>query len=382
MWGYGANNSRSSPDVTINTANVAGLTLKFKWTQPAAPPGCSTNETSSPAIANGVAYVEFSFTVDPFACAAGGGLAAFDASTGATLWTHMTPFSYPCPVCEVAAPAVVNGIVYDRTSDAHLDAFNASTGSLVWSEPGTYWGPPTVDNGIVYIIDGTENVAVNLTAYNATTGALVWTRPGSAGLPPAVANGIVYTSALSAPNLPFEDFVAYNAATGAFVWRVPSVSSSAMPSPAVVNGIVYVSAMNDQQIDAFNATTGAVVWTATGIGAIEQLAVANGIVYTGDYRSGALYALNATTGSILWTTTTAGNGFFDAPAVANGIVFIHSHGALSTTTSLYAFNATTGAALWSATAGTVTQGQQDPVVANGVVYVGSANGKVYAFGLP
>jgi outer membrane protein assembly factor BamB len=55
--------------------------------------------------------------------------------------------------------------------------------------------------------------------------------------------------------------------------------------------------------------------------------------------------------------------------------------------SLNAFDATTGATLWSAPSGTFgneTLHQLDyspPVMANGVVYVGSSDGSVYAFGL-
>jgi len=45
---------------------------------------------------------------------------------------------------------------------------------------------------------------------------------------------------------------------------------------------------------------------------------------------------------------------------------------------LYALNAKTGAKLWSHLTGKVLS---SPAVSNGVVYVGSQNGKVYGFGL-
>jgi len=60
--------------------------------------------------------------------------------------------------------------------------------------------------------------------------------------------------------------------------------------------------------------------------------------------------------------------------VANGVVYV---GSLNH--KVYALNARTGTKLWSFTTG----GELDssPAVANGLVYVGSRDGKVYAFGL-
>jgi eukaryotic-like serine/threonine-protein kinase len=51
---------------------------------------------------------------------------------------------------------------------------------------------------------------------------------------------------------------------------------------------------------------------------------------------------------------------------------------------VYALNASTGAKLWSYRNGVVCKAcnwSSSPVVANGVVYVGSDDGYVYAFGL-
>jgi outer membrane protein assembly factor BamB len=48
--------------------------------------------------------------------------------------------------------------------------------------------------------------------------------------------------------------------------------------------------------------------------------------------------------------------------------------------SVYALNAKTGAKLWSYRTGSYV-GFSSPAVANGMVYVGSLDGKVYAFGL-
>jgi len=74
---------------------------------------------------------------------------------------------------------------------------------------------------------------------------------------------------------------------------------------------------------------------------------------------------------------TIGNSsdIFSSPAVTNGVVYIGSDDG-----SMYALNAKTGTKLWSYT----TSGSIDslPAVANGVVYFGSYDHNVYAFHLP
>ena len=48
--------------------------------------------------------------------------------------------------------------------------------------------------------------------------------------------------------------------------------------------------------------------------------------------------------------------------------------------NVYALNATTGAERWSFTTGDMVR--SSPAVSNGVVYVGSGDDHIYAFGLP
>jgi hypothetical protein len=61
--------------------------------------------------------------------------------------------------------------------------------------------------------------------------------------------------------------------------------------------------------------------------------------------------------------------------VANGVVYVGSNDG-----NVYALNARTGTLLWSYTTGWDVL-DSSPVVANGVVYVGSWDSNVYAFGL-
>lgn len=159
-------------------------------------------------------------------------------------------------------------------------------------------------------------------------------------------------------------------------------------SPAVVNGIAYVGS-DDGKVYAFNAATGAPLWSFATSGQVQgSPAVVNGVVYVGVGEQlatdGSLYALNATTGALLWAFTApvgpaAGRGnAFGTPVVANGIVY-----ASNSNESVYAFDAGTGAFLWSTdpTNPIGTYWGNTPVIANGVVYVATASsgqGLVYA----
>ena len=74
--------------------------------------------------------------------------------------------------------------------------------------------------------------------------------------------------------------------------------------------------------------------------------------------------------SLKWSYTTHRN-VTSSPAVANGVVYVGSWDG-----NVYALNASTGATLWSYATGGVVY--SSPAVANGVVYVGSGDGNVYA----
>jgi hypothetical protein len=147
-------------------------------------------------------------------------------------------------------------------------------------------------------------------------------------------------------------------------------------------------------ISAANVGALGVAWTATTGNAIySSPAVANGVVYVGS-NDHKLYAFDAAgvtgcSGSPktclpLWTGSTT-DIIFSSPAVANGVVYIGSDD-----NKLYAFDAAgiTGCSgspktctpLWTGATGNYIR-FSSPAVANGVVYVGSDDAKLYAFSL-
>jgi serine/threonine-protein kinase len=81
--------------------------------------------------------------------------------------------------------------------------------------------------------------------------------------------------------------------------------------------------------------------------------------------------LDAATGVHIWNYTTGGD-MWSSPAVADGKVYIGSFDK-----KVYCLDATTGALIWNYITGGIIE--SSPAVANGVVYVGSDDKKVYAF---
>src|SRR6266498_3306955 len=71
-----------------------------------------------------------------------------------------------------------------------------------------------------------------------------------------------------------------------------------------------------------------------------------------------------------WSFAT-GDEVFSSPAVVNGVVYVGSYDG-----NLYALNASTGAKVWSFATGDFIE--SSPAVANGVVCVGSGDYSVYA----
>jgi outer membrane protein assembly factor BamB len=180
------------------------------------------------------------------------------------------------------------------------------------------------------------------------------------------------------------------------------------PAPAVAGGVVYVGAQYDVgPLSAFDAAgntncsgtpkTCSPLWTSGAYVVTTPPAIANGVVY--ESSEGVLVAFDAAGNtncsgipkacSPLWFGNYAGNTpFGDAPAVANGVVYVGTEN-----DNLYAFDAAgnigcsappnkTCNPLWTATTGASLADSSSPAIANGMVYEGSTDHNLYAYGLP
>jgi outer membrane protein assembly factor BamB len=213
-----------------------------------------------------------------------------------------------------ASPMVASGIVYVGDGDGNIYALHGRTGALLWTryDPSFYIiSAPAAANGVLYSPDG-----ASLDAFNAQTGTPLWSYAMETWYsPPAVADGVVYIGSYSG------DLVALSASTGTLLWTYTTGDKIAS-SPAVANGTVYVGSMDDS-LYAINATTGVLRWKYTTPTWITgSPAVANDVVYFGG-QDRSVYALDARTGAFLWSYET-GNEIGSGPAVADGMVYIIS----------------------------------------------------------
>ncbi len=322
---------------------------------------------SSPAIVGGIVY----FGSDS------GIVYAVNATTGASIWNFTTGYLYVR-----SSPAVSNGIVYIGSDDGNFYALNASTGTQIWSyKTNADSSAPVISDGVLYVNDWLAYYGPGLNtngilALNATTGTKIriYQINCTTFTPPAVVNGLIYTA--SSDNNTY----AFNASTGIQLWNF-TTSGQFESSPSVAQGIVYVgsddsnmTALNPSYIYALNASTGVELWSYLTSGPVDSCpAVYDSIVYVAS-TGGNLYALNALTGSQVWVYSAHGL-IFGSPVVAGGLVFDGVMGVSNG--NFFALSSSTGALVWTATIGGM---RASPAVATGIVYVGSDNGDLYAFG--
>jgi outer membrane protein assembly factor BamB len=415
-----ANSGFNPYENVIGPANVSGL--KKAWT-------ATTDNVvaSSPTVDNGVAYISSQDELYAFSAAGATGCSG-TPKTCKPLWTGAITGDSPG---DSVSPTVANGIVYvegNYTDQNMLYAFSAAGTTGCSGAPKTckpLWtaatngypdSAPAVADGVVYI--GSSDGDLYAFSAAGTTGCSgtpktctpLWAgvTSGYVNSSPAVANGVVYVMS--------DKLYAFSTATDGShcsgtppnktctpLWTGAGATQGGLSSsPAVTNGVVYVGSLNGK-LYAFSAagTTGCSgtpkackpLWTgATGSEIDSSPAAAYGVVYVGS-NDGKLYAFSAagttgcsgtpTTCKPLWTGATSSTAAIgSSPAVANGVVYVGSDD-----NKLYAFSAagTTGCSgtpkackpLWTAATGGYVY--SSPAVANGVVYVGSYDGKLYAF---
>jgi outer membrane protein assembly factor BamB len=399
MGGYGAVNAGSLGEVwcigsTIkdwsmfmndpaHTAEGAGPTaLSLKWKFPT-----GANVISSPTAANGVVYFG---SLDSK-------IYAVDASSGTQKWAFETNF----PVA--SSPAVANGKVYTGADDGNIYCLDAATGSQLWKtnaggvtncllNSGFSAFPvrcsPMVSNGKVYAgaLDG------NLYCVDAKNGKILWTRQtgGPILATPTIDDNSVYVASCTQPIN--GKLCKLDASTGAVIWNidVPYVLNRTLwsgnflfASPTVADGMVFLR--NGLLYNyAFNATTGATVWTyAAGYnpgtpgqsgGVIQGGAplYAYGVIYINDYYS--ISALNATNGVRIWSTYLSREDLSQAITYSYGRLYVVNQAGV-----FYVLDAYTGAKLSYYEFGTV-QIFSAPMPYNGSVYVGANDWNLYCFG--
>ncbi len=302
-------------------------------------PSWSVNLGAPPSyalIANGMVYVTTNL---------GAGLTALYAlrqSDGGIVWG-------PKQISGAANASYDAGRVFVLGSTVGsagtLSAFDATTGASLWSTALTtqymFSGPPTAANGIVYVTGA--GTGVTMYAVDESSGNLVWNSLMIAGngATPAVTNDGVYASY---PCLTYD----FRPLTGETVWSNSTGCDGGGGGIGVAaNGLYYSpNGFGTYSGMIFNAETGATAgaYTATVPPAIGPQA-AYYLQAGTPPQPATLRALSNSSGNILWSF--AGDGSLDtSPVLVNNYVFIGSSSG-----NLYLLDATTGTQLWAANLG-------------------------------
>ena len=376
---------------------------------------------SSPAVAGGVVYVGSSDGI----------LYAVDLESGTLKW------KFPTGSRVASSPAVDGGVVFFASYDGNFYAVDTATGKKQWSfktagerrfagkhlhgsvpmaetmpDPfDFYLSSPTVWNGVVYFGSGDGNVY----ALDEASGTLKWKfQTGDVvHASPAIADGALFIGSWDSY------FYALDAATGNEKWRFktgedPNIHNQVgiQSSAAVNDGVVYFGC-RDSNLYALDAASGQKKWAFNNKGSwvIGSPAVKDGKVYFATSDTSTLYAVDANSGSAVMSLKYNRWPLFSSPAIAGNMLYMGSHEgklmAIDLAAQKTAWTFQTDGSIQNGAAYTKQDGTpkyeaaftddfyetmvigvnkmmtvgavlSSPVVVDNVIYVGSADGNLYA----
>jgi outer membrane protein assembly factor BamB len=358
-----------------NFYSVRGSDGSLRWKFPTGGP-----VTSSPAVDG-----EFVFfgSVD-------GTFYALDTKSGLAKWTFKTSgerrFTAPgihgaVPRTELmpdpfdvftSSPTLAGGIVYFGSGDHNVYALDATTGKLKWkfSTGNVVHASPAVINGVVYIGSWDRYFY----AINAQTGALVWrfetgndtTIYNQVGIASsaAVSGGIVFFGCRDG------HFYAVNAKTGLGKWNVDNQGGWVIASPAVYKGAVYFPTSDGTRFKAIDIATGKSKFELTNKAvSFSSPAIVNDVAYFGT-SDGWLHAVNLVTGKPWAEFQTDGSK-------ENASKYTDPNGKLRND-AIYPDFTLDGIIIGLSRLYSLGSILSSPIIANGMLYVSSTDGNVYA----
>jgi outer membrane protein assembly factor BamB len=247
-------------------------------------------------------------------------LRAIDAASGSVLWT------YTVDRLRGSGPVAGDGAIFFGTGyDNTIEAIDASTGKERWNVPlgGQADHPPAVDGGVVYASASSGP----LFAIDAATGATDWTYScGASCSQPAVAGGVVFVGNEAG------DLSALDGATGSLRWKVHLVNHGAIAGAAVADGAVYVGidiAGKTDHVIAVDTVSGGVVWDSLAFYHYPSApVVADGVVYDWSRSRNDVDAYRASDGQLLWSVHMHNSGGVNGVAISDGMMYASSSSGL------------------------------------------------------
>jgi outer membrane protein assembly factor BamB len=273
----------------------------------------------------------------------------------------------------LSSPAVWQDAVYFGSGDGNVYALNAKTGALDWKfkTGDVVHASPTIADGAVFIGSWDSYMY----ALDASTGAERWRF--KTGEDPDIHNqvGIASSAAVLDGNVYFgcrdSHLYALDEKSGLKKWAIDTHGSWVIGSPAARDGKIYFATSDSALFEVVDAKTGSVDFSLKfhGWPIFSSPAIAGNAVYLGSW-AGTLTAVDLVTQKRIWTFHTDGSKRF-APALTKpdgtpNYDVAYASAFYDDIVAGFTRMMTAGAILSS------------PVVADGVIFVGSTDGNLYA----
>lgn len=277
-----------------------------------------------------------------------GTLHAVDTASGRQKWRVAVPLAHPVYGATTAVVGDTLLAIFWTDSGASPCAVEAATGRSIWPEGAPLLGADDLHefaagDGLLFASSFEGNHSVSFYAFRIATGEVAWDGTVATGIEgtPAVVDGTVYAVQTGGR------LIALDAAGGITKWEYPSDEQ------------LFGDDEDDGDWDATTEATAPAVDSTTAYFGLHNL----------DSQAGAVYAVDTATGRHKWTFRTT-TGIVRPPIVADGLVH-----AVCAEGILHTLDAATGEQCWQFHLG---GDPGEPVVQDGVLYVGSSNGFLYA----
>lgn len=289
-----------------------------------------------------------------------GNVYAVDEENGTEIWRYETGQ----PV--LSSPAVSGEYLYVGEMSGALSSLNRITGESHWrfGTQGSVLASPAVANELAYV--GSEGGLMY--AININNGQEAWHIEAGAPIvfPATVAEGLLVFGDMAGK------LTAVQAINGEQVWQMQLTDGFTSSVPAIKDGVIYIAATDANQsasLYAVDITAQTIKWFyPLSAESYAAPAVWEELVFVADL-GGMVTAVDQETGSVRWQFST-GDLTFSAPALTGDIVYF---GSMDQT--LYAVEAQTGNEIWRFPIGS---GVSSPTIYDGVLYVGTQDGRVLA----
>jgi polyvinyl alcohol dehydrogenase (cytochrome) len=366
MFGFDITNSRNnSAEKALSTSNVARLRELWRFNGP--------STTSAPAVVDGVAYLP----------GWDGKVYALRLEDGSSVWTTTLPHLID------SSPTVTADRVFVSDDHGSVHALDRASGAERWSHavdshPETHlWSSPIYIPSASLIVQGVasgeEQVAKTIYTFRGSVVGL-----------DAESGAERWRVATTDPNL----------GPGIGVWGTATVDETrkwvfigtgnnyAPPASGLSDSLLAIDYETGQLVWSKQFTSGDTytIYGSQGpdfdIGSTANLFSIDGSDYVGiGVKSGNFYALDRDSGAVRWMAAISGGsplgGVISASAYADGLIFAVSNSFAASRSTAVAIDARNGQIVWRFDMNNLTYG--GVAHANGVVYIGSTAGTIYAF---